>query len=206
MKVKMLYYFLLFSVMASSCLVPRREKKAFTADSWCYDPSVEPSKKIMYDGYYASKYYDCVFYSDGMWIGGLDPQRSTIVDKIDWYNEYGINLWGVYRVFDDTVKVRFLNAPYIPSNTWHVWYLIMEDLTLKEIIRTPDFPITKAMIEAPPRTEYFMKQKLVFVQSMRIPDMNLSWFKKSKWLWCDKAAYKKWAAIHKPSKKRKKRS
>jgi hypothetical protein len=94
---------------------------------------------------------------------------------------------------DDTIKIRYLFTPQRPYDTWHAWFLIENTETIKQIIRTPIFPITKSMLQLEQK-KIPAGQKFTFTQGDSLPDMNLSWFKRCKWLWCDKDAYETWKA------------
>jgi hypothetical protein len=174
--------------------VHKSEKRAFTANNWCYDhhSTNQALGKLRYEGFYSSRNYECIFYSDGFWVGGnLKSLRS--IKEMTATMPYGIYEWGIYRVMDDTIKIRLLYAPQRPYVTWHTWFLIENTETIKHIISSRIFPITESMLQSEQK-KFLDGQKFTFTQGDSLPDMNLSWFKRCKWLWCDKDAYETWKA------------
>jgi hypothetical protein len=198
------YFFIYMLYLACFCgcfvKVYKREKKLFKTNNWCYvdRDRNQSADKLWYDGYYSSRNYNCIFYPDGLWVGGfVKGSRSENGMKGD--RPYGISLWGMYRITEDTIKIKYLNAPQRPYVTWSVWFLLESNGGLKQIINTPTQPITDAMLQLEQR-KFPDGQKFTFVPSDSLPDMNKSWFKRQKWLWCDKEAYETWMASQKPMK------
>lgn len=191
------FFFLLLVVCTHVCgcfiKVHKPEKRAFTANGWCYDHKSEnqASGKIRFDGYYSdSSKYHCIFYSDGFWVAGNLNSLTTTKD-MSAVMPFGIYKWGVYRIADDTIKIRYLFTPQRPYVTWHSWFLIENTETLTHLISTRNFPITESMLQAE-QGKSPDGRKFTFIQGDSLPDMNLSWFKRCKWLWCDKAAFETW--------------
>lgn len=184
-------------MLFSACFVkvPKRAKRAFYAFDYCYtnQTNKKATDKVRTDGYYQRQSSFCVFYKDGLWVESCTKNWSFGKPIPSVGNIEGIWKWGVYRVEGDTIKIRYLHAAQQPYDARNTWYLIEEREILNELIDTPTFPITEWMLSLEQR-KFPNGRKFTFVQDDSIPDMNLSWFKRCKWLWCDKAAYEDWIA------------
>jgi hypothetical protein len=75
-----------------------------------------------------------------------------------------------------------------------MWKLIVDSTTLAHLVTKDNLPITKYDLELSQRKSYYGLHIDTLVPYDSLPEMNRSWFKKSKWLWCDKAAYETWKA------------
>ena len=134
----------------------------------------------------------CIFYSDGFWIEGCCEHDRDFINNVQ-PKIPSFDKWGVYHISGDTVKIRYLYTVQVPYDAWDCWYLIENRERINLIINTRTQPITEWMLQLEQR-KFPDGQKFTFVQKDSLPDMNLSWFKQSKWLWCDKVAYEKWKA------------
>lgn len=195
MKIPTFFLGAILIIITSDCTVRKSAKKAFANSDFCYNhrPKDQASNRLHYDGYYTFRDFNCIFYNDGLWAGGYYKNWNYMRRRIPDKDLSGIYQWGVYKITGDTIKIRYLNAPQIPYDAWDAWYLIEDREHLNLLVDAPTQPITEWMLQLEQR-KWPNGQKYIFVKDDSIPDLNISWFKNSEWLWCDKAAFKAWKA------------
>lgn len=184
------------AIFLACTLVPAKSKRAFTQNGFCYDHNLTnvSQGRFKINGYYElSDYSKRIFYDDGIWVNGYEKNCTYPDNKSSGHYINGISHWGIYKIIGDTVKVRFIQTMQYPYDGGEQWYLIVDSTRLNFLFFKFDLPVTNYDLELSKR-QFPNGRVFTFVPYDSLPDLNKSWFKQSKWLWCDKVAYEKWKA------------
>lgn len=118
--------------------------------------------------------------------------KDILIDKKkeDLFNS--IWKWGIYKVFNDTIKLKWINHPPPGNPYWHtheIWFKILDNETLVEIFNGPLIN----QESAPASTSRFPGKLAKFIPVEQMPKAN-PWFKNEEWIWENKEQYKEWKA------------
>lgn len=139
-----------------------------------------------------------MFFKDGIWVQSRTRsyrdtnyhsyvQSLSNADNLEGEYFYFFQRWGLYSIEEDTLKVQCVNHNHWPNIYWHfseVWYLILDEKTLKPIYAKDNMNDGASNIDASETvTLEFIETKGALPSS--------TWLKRHKWFWCEMDDYKK---------------
>lgn len=112
----------------------------------------------------------------------IDRKKAEIFNSI-WK-------WGIYKVFNDTIKLKWINHPPPLNPYWHaheIWFKILDNETLVEIFNGPLIN----QESAPASSTSFQGKPAKFIPVEQMPKAN-PWFKNEEWIWENKGEFMAW--------------
>ncbi len=164
-----------------------------------------------------------IFYKDGIYVTGFQdtnpfqkiPDTHNYLEEVYKKEQEGLsqgfyewNEWGIYKLFNDTIKVRYVGRPILGASNrnwiaYEVWYKIISKNTIREI---NNFPIGNT---SQSETDFYIshRKKYIISDGFFSPVENIpkasGWIKNEKWFWCNQKKYENWIQEQKKKYKNK---
>ena len=215
----LIYFFMLCSILSLSSCWPgfilfnlkSQAKKEFTIK---YDDKYKvDTNKIAINGYYilvdSNEHNDdstFVLLPDGVYAS-FEMKDSLGINNISlennmyhWNNNrpYPFYGSGIYRIDNDTLYAEIYQIDYYYWYVVHLYFCIIDRKTLS-------LKKAKWYRDGILYTESYEGTKYRFIPATNLPSSDQTFFKKEKWLWKDKKAYKRWKEEYKKTMKKNKK-
>jgi len=176
--------------------------------SYCYNDNYTGlDNLIKTNGYYTTNYTiksdnneandtiireyfnDIVFFNNGLFA-----YNAAIPEKYNFQRKsISSAYWGLYKFDKDTIKAKYINRPsYIaPWEAWEIWYIVINEYTIREIYIKPIHPMTESdwMVFYDYTLPKMNFNTYSFVPLTPNRD-DICWLKREKWFWCNEEDWK----------------